>query len=173
MQAVKLTDIKKELSKQGSQELITTCLRLAKYKKENKELLSYLLYNSDDPLYYVQKVKESLEEDFKTLQKHYYQSTKTLRKILRTLNRHAKYTASKEAEIELLVWYCHNFLNYADTRSSYKPLRGLFIRQIEKIVKLIPKLHEDLQFDYEQELLNLVQTAETKIKGFDKKEFNL
>lgn len=139
------------------------CLRLAKYKKDNKELLNYLLFDADNPLQYAEQVKQFLEEDFKTLQKHYYYSTKSLRKILRLLNRHAKYTASKEVEIELLIWFCNNFLKYADTRSKHKPLLGLFLRQLQKIQALIPRLHDDLAFDYQQEYDLLINEARQKI----------
>lgn len=169
MKPEKLVNIKKELSGRSIQELTDVCLRLAKYKKENKELLNYLLFDSHDPLQYAEQVKEFLEEDFKTLQKHYYYSTKSLRKILRLLNRHARYTASKEVEIELLLWFCSNFLKYADTRSSHKPLHALFTRQLDKIQSIIPRLHEDLAFDYQQEYSVLLEEAGNKIRGFNKK----
>lgn len=169
MKLEKLSNIKKELSGKSVQELTDLCLRLAKYKKENKELLNYLLFDSEEPLQYAEQVKSFLEDDFKTLQKHYYYSTKSLRKILRLINRHAKYTASKEVEIELLIWFCYNFLKYADTRSSHKPLQALLTRQLEKIQGLFPKLHEDLAFDYRQEYDLLIEEAGKKIKEFGKR----
>ena len=148
MKPEKLSDIKKELSSRTIQELTEICLRIAKYKKENKELLNYLLFDSSDPLAYTEQVKLFLIEDFKALQNHYYYSTKSLRKIIRLMNRYAKYTGSKQVEIELSLWFCSNFLLYADLRSSHKPLQALLIRQLEKISKILPKLHEDLQYDY-------------------------
>ena len=173
MQLEKITYIKKELGELSSKELVEICLRLAKYKKENKELLSYLLYDAENPLHYAEKVKQSLEGDFANLPKPHNSGTKALRKILRTLNRHAKYTASKQVEIELLIWFCQNFLNYADTRSSYKPLSALLIRQFEKIAGLSKKLHEDLQFDYQQELKYLIDIAGEKVRGFNKRDIML
>jgi hypothetical protein len=168
MKPEKLSDIKKELLQKNIPQLADICLRLAKYKKENKELLHYLLYDSDEPMEYAAKVKSFLEEDFSTIQKHYYYSTKSLRKILRLMNRHAKYTASKQVELELSLWFCTNFLLYADLRTSHKPLQGLLTRQIEKISKLIPKLHEDLQFDYQQEFEELLLAASQKTRWISK-----
>ncbi len=168
MKPEKLSDIKKELSGRSVQELTEICLRIAKYKKENKEFLNYLLFDSTDPLAYAEQVKSFLETDFKTLQKHYYYSTKSLRKIIRLMNRYAKYTASKQVDIELALWFCSNFLLYADLMSSHKPLQGLLIRQLEKISKLLPKLHEDLQFDYQSEFEELLQRAETQAKWISK-----
>lgn len=168
MKPEKLSDIKKELSRRSVQELTEICLRIAKYKKENKELLNYLLFDSSDPLSYAEQVKSFLEEDFKTMQKHYYYSTKSLRKILRLMNRYAKYTASKQVEIELSLWFCNNYLEYADLRTSHKALQGLLIRQLEKISKTLPKLHEDLQFDYQSEFEELLLKAEKQARWISK-----
>ncbi len=168
MKPEKLGDIKKELLSRSVQELTDICLRLAKYKKENKELLNYLLYDAAEPLEYANQVKLFLEEEFKNLQKHYYYSTKSLRKIIRLINRHAKYTASKQVELELALWFCDNFLLYADLRTSHKPLQGLLTRQFEKISKLIPKLHEDLQFDYKKEFETLLLDASKRVRWINK-----
>lgn len=168
MKPEKLSDIKKELTGRTVQELTEICLRMAKYKKENKELLNFLLFDSDDPLLFAEKVKTLLDEDFKTMQKHYYHSTKSLRKILRTMNRYAKYTGSKQVEIEFSLWFCNNFLIYADLGTSHKPLQGMFIRQLEKISKLLPKLHEDLQFDYQGEFEDLLHKADDRARWISK-----
>lgn len=172
MKPEKLTTIKKELSQKSVQELTDICLRLAKYKKENKELLNYLLFNATEPLQYSENVKAFLEEDFKTLQKHYYYSSKSLRKILRLMNRYAKYTASKQVEVELLLWFCNSFIIYADTRTSHKPLQALFIRQLDKMKLLIPKLHEDLQFDYQREFEEMISLAGSKISWINKRSYS-
>ena len=171
MQPAKLSDIKKELLTLNVHQLSDICLRMAKYKKENKELLNYLLFRADDPMEYAELVKSYLETDFKTMQKHYYYSIKTLRKILRTINRHIKFTGSRQVETELLLWFCRNFLQYADTRSSHKPLNALFVRQLEKINKAILKLHEDLQFDYRKEFEEVINEADSKLRSFSKKQF--
>jgi len=168
MKPEKLITIKKELNGLSIQQLTEICLRLAKYKKDNKELLNYLLYDASDPLAYAGQVKVFLEEDFKTLPRPYYQSSKTLRKILRIMNRHAKYTVSKQVELELLIWFCNSFLKYGDTGTSHKPLQALFIRQLDKIKGVLPKLHEDLQFDYTQEFENLIEQSSEKIRWISK-----
>jgi hypothetical protein len=173
MKPEKLSDIKKELLAQDVRQLSEICIRIAKYKKENKELLDYLLFRADDPMEYAESIKSTLEGDFKSLRTHYYYSLKSLRKILRLMNRYVKYTGSKEVEMEMLLWFCRNFLIYTDTRSSHKPLRALFVRQIEKIAKVFPKLHEDLQFDYRNELEVLITDAEKKMRGFSRHQFDI
>lgn len=171
MKPEKLSDLKKELSGLSVLELTDICLRLAKYKKENKELLTYLLFDADNPMQYAEEVKNFLIEDFKTMQKHYYYSTKSMRKIIRLINRYAKYTGSKQVETELALWFCINFLKYADLRTSHKPLQGLLTRQFEKIIKLLPKLHEDLQFDYQKEFESVVINASEQTRWVNKNQY--
>lgn len=173
MKAEKLSDIKKELTSLNKEQLTSLCLRLAKYKRENKELLSYLLYDADDPIAYAESVKTVLIEEFYTLKRQDYFSAKQLRKILRLLAKHAKYTGSAEAELLLLLWFCRNYLIYVDLRSHYKPLQNIFIKQLEKVAKLFNKLHEDLQFDYKQEYEQIVDEGANKARWFNEKLFKL
>ncbi|TZF82603.1 hypothetical protein FW774_13935 [Pedobacter sp. BS3] len=166
MYSEKLSDIRKELKEKNPVYLIELCLRLAKYKKEIKELTSYLLFYADDPMEYARMVKEALLPEFTNLNKHEYYATKSLRKIIRQLNKHTKFTASKQVEVELAIWFCKNFMQYTNTRSTSKALRSLFLRQLEKIRKVMPHIHEDLQFDLSQEYNNLVDEARQKLRGF-------
>lgn len=165
MNPAKLNDLKKELLNLDSKALVEICLRVVKYKKENKELVNYLLFNAEEPLEYAELVKSSLLEEFENLPKHYYYSIKSLRKVLRAMNKHIKYTGSKEVEIEITIWFCDNFLRYTDTKSGQKPLRAILVRQMERISKVLPKLHEDLQFDYHLEFDKLQEIAAVKMKN--------
>lgn len=171
MKPEKLSDLKKVLLVLSVPELTEICLRLAKYKKENKELLAYLLFDVNEPMKYAEDVKSFLIADFNTMQKHYFYSTKSLRKIIRLINRYAKYTGSKQVETELTIWFCINYLTYADLRTTHKPLQGLLTRQFEKIIKLLPKLHEDLQFDYQKEFETLIIKAAQQAKWVNKNEY--
>ncbi len=38
-------------------ELVEVCARLIKYKKENKELLTYILFESGDETYFIENLK--------------------------------------------------------------------------------------------------------------------
>jgi len=171
MKPEKLSDLKKVLLVLNTTELTEICLRLAKYKKENKELLAYLLFDANEPMKYAEDVKSFLITDFNAMQKHYFYSTKSLRKIIRLINRYAKYTGSKQVETELSIWFCTNYLIYTDLRTSHKPLQGLLTRQFEKITKLLPKLHEDLQFDYQKEFESLIISAAKQAKWVNKNEY--
>ena len=64
MKAATVKELRTELSKYSQKELIDICLRLSKFKKENKELLSYLLYESEDEEGFVINVKNEIDSQF-------------------------------------------------------------------------------------------------------------
>ena len=109
MKAASVNEIKQQLKEVNPTELIELCLRLARFKKENKELLTYLLFEADDLQAYIANVKKQMDEDFSQINiSHLYFAKKTLRKILRIANKYIRYTGSKEAEIEILLYYLTN-----------------------------------------------------------------
>ena len=92
MKAVSVVTIKKELQHRSSEELMALCLRLSKFKKENKELLTYLLFESHDETGYIETVKQVLDEQFETINTDsYFYIKKSIRKILRNLKKYARY----------------------------------------------------------------------------------
>jgi hypothetical protein len=157
-----LQDIKKELQHLPAAEMGELLLRLARYKKENKELLAYILFDANNEAAFIEKVKAESGFMFSQLPSRSYDAAKSLRKILRLLAKYTKFTGSKEAEIDLLMSFCHNYVDYIDRKISYKPLRMILTRQLLKIRTLIGKLHEDLQYDYTEEYNSLHKAAESK-----------
>jgi hypothetical protein len=168
-----LQDIKKELQHLSGPQIADLCLRLARHKKENKELLAYLLFESDNQTDFVEKAKAEVGFMFSQLPVRNYEAAKYLRKILRLLSKYNKFMASKEAEIELLLNFCNNYIQYADRKTSYKPLRLILIRQIEKIRTLTAKLHEDLQMDFANEYSAILDVAEKNLSWFNKSNYLL
>jgi hypothetical protein len=157
-----LQDIKKEIQHLPNEQIAELCLRLARYKKENKELLAYLLFEADNEHAFLEKVKGEAGFMFSQLPAHSYNAAKSMRKILRLLSKYTKFTGSKTAEIELLLSFCQNYVHYTDRKISYKPLRLILSRQLLKIRTLIEKLHEDLQYDYTEEYNRVHTDAESK-----------
>jgi hypothetical protein len=168
-----LQDIKKELQHLSGLQIAELCLRLARHKKENKELLAYLLFEADNEPAFIEKVKAETGFMFSQLPIRSYDAAKYLRKILRLIGKYTKFMTSKEAEIDLLLNFCTNYIQYADRRTSYKPLRLILIRQIEKIRTAIGKLHEDLQFDFINDYNLVLDDAEKKLSWFDKNNYLL
>lgn len=156
MKAASISDIKQELTNLQPAKLLELCLRLAKYKKDNKELLNYLLFEANDEQTYISNVKTEMEEAFAEInQSNLYFAKKSLRKILRNTAKHIRYTASKQAEVELLLHFCQTLKHSGIPLKNSTVLNNLYQFQLKKVAKVIATLHEDLQYDYLKELSQL------------------
>lgn len=149
MKAVSVATIKKELQFRSSEELTELCLRLAKFKKENKELLTYLLFESHDETGYIETVKQEVDEQFELINiNSYFYIKKSVRKILRNIKKFARYSLKKETEVELLLYFCQKLKDFEPSIKRNVTLTNIFERQILLIKKITATLHEDLQYDY-------------------------
>src|SRR5580658_3309068 len=107
MKTATVNELKRELVNIPPAQLTELCLRLVKFKKENKELLTYLLFEAADEQGYVISVKKEMDDQFLTInQSNLYFAKKTIRKILRITNKHIRYTGSRQVEVELLIHFC-------------------------------------------------------------------
>ena len=149
MKAASINDIKKAIQALDEKEIQEFCLRLAKYKKENKELLTYLLFESQDENAYVEGIKAEIDELFQTVPKNsVYLIKKVLRKILRTVNKQIRYSGNTESELTLRIYFCMSLKKAGvDIRASTL-LFNLYQQQLKKIGTTLSKLDEDLQFDF-------------------------
>jgi hypothetical protein len=159
MKAVTLKELKEELVNYSPKELRELCLRLARFKKENKELLTYLLFESSDESSYVLNIKSEVDEQFELINKKSpYLIKKSFRKILRGIKKYGRYSQKKETEVELLIYFCTKLRNFTPSISRNTGLQNFYIRQIDTIRKKITLLHEDLQFDFGTELNTLISS---------------
>ncbi len=149
MKAATLNELKREIKEIPQQKLLDTVIRLIKYKKENKELLTYLLFEADDEGAYIKGIKDEIDAQYKEMNKNHIQYVKKgLRKILRMVNKHIKFSGKKETEAELLIYYCEKLKDSGIRFHRHTILLNLYERQIIKIRKAVSTLHEDLQYDY-------------------------
>lgn len=160
MKSHTIHEIQKELSTLDKKEVLDLCMRLAKHKKENKELLSYLLFEVNDEKEYLEKVKISIDELFHEIsRKSAYTTKKGLQKVVRNLNKFIKNSSKKETELDLRIYFCKKVRHARIDLDSSKIISNLYYREIDKIQKAFSKLHEDLQYDYKEDLekLSIVQ----------------
>lgn len=149
MKPASISEIKNELANLPNNRLAELCLELARYKKDNKEFVSYLLFEENDLPSYIDSVKKQMDEDFGTINSsQLYFAKKTLRKILRTTNKHIRYTGSKQAEAELLIYFCKKVKSSGIAFQNSVVLVNLYQSQLKKINNVIASFHEDLQYDY-------------------------
>ena len=157
MKAATVSQLKKELSYRSPEELLEICLRLSKFKKENKELLTYLLFESADEGGYIESVKNEIDLEFDAINtSSYYFIKKSVRKILRNIKKYSRYSQKKETEVELLIHFCSKLKAFKPSITRNTTLMNLYERQLALVEKIISTLHEDLQYDYKLELEDLV-----------------
>lgn len=157
MKAVTLKIIKDELQYRSSQDLVELCLQLSKFKKENKELLTYLLFEAHNEEMYVQSVKEYMDSLFEEMNtKSFFYIRKTVRKILKITKKYIRYSKKKETETQLLLHFCDQLKKIRPSISKSPRLQNMYDRQIVMITKAIQTLHEDLQYEYQLELEDLL-----------------
>jgi hypothetical protein len=156
MKAASINELKQELLILPPKKVLELCLRLARFKKENKDLLSYLLFEAHDEHSYVESIKKEIDEQFAELPKgNWYLAKKALRKILKAINKYSKHTATKESEVEMLIHFCLNVKKSGLRFRSYKVLSSLYDQQLKKLNALVEQVHEDLRFDYKRQLEQL------------------
>jgi hypothetical protein len=156
MKAASINELKQELTTLPPKKVLELCLRLARYKKENKELLTYLLFEAHNEQGFVENIKKEIDEQFADLPKAtWYLTKKSLRKMLRSIARYSKHTGSKESEVEMLIHFCANLKTSGIPFRKNKSLSNLYIQQLKKLNGLVKLVHEDLHFDYRKQLEQL------------------
>ena len=157
MQISSVSIIKKELQHLPQEELIQLCLRLAKFKKENKELLNFTLFLEKDKDHFTALVKEDIDEQFMEINRsNFHLIKKSVRKIFRETKKQIRIASDPEVEIELLMHLCYKLKTFMPSIQNNFLLTNLFNRTLEQITKKMEKLHEDLQYDFQIKLDKLI-----------------
>jgi hypothetical protein len=153
LKTASVSEIKHELLNAPQKELLELCLRLIKYKKDNKELVNFLLFEANDLVGYIQNIKNEMDDQFAEVNySNVYFAKKSFRKILRSISRYIKYTSSKEAEVELLIYFCTKIKTSGIRINRSTALTNLYNSQVKKIKNVAALLHEDLQHDYNKQI---------------------
>jgi hypothetical protein len=158
MKATSISELKKELHELPAKQLIELCLHLAKYKKDNKEFLDYLLFQAHDKPSFVSAVKNEIDEHFEELkmQANLYYVKKSLRKLLRLITKYCKYISDKALAADLHIYFCQKMKASGIPFHKSQLLVNMYDQQLKKINTLINGLHEDLQQDYLNDLEKII-----------------
>lgn len=157
MKAASLADIKRELKQREPEEVLAICLRLGRFKKENKELLTYLLFEAGDEHSYVKLLKEDIDDLMEEINtSHLYYVKKGLQKIVRSLNKSLRYSGEKQTEVEVRLYFCQCIKEAGIKIARHTTINNLYHREIKRIEKALTALHEDLQADYQYEIDELL-----------------
>ena len=77
---------------------------------------------------------------------------KSIRKILRNVNKHIRFALSKQVEAELLIHFCNCISKYSIPVKKSKQLTNLYETQLKKIDEALSTLHPDLQYDLKKQI---------------------
>jgi hypothetical protein len=151
-----LSQIRSQLKELPHDNLVELCTRLIRFKKDNKELAHYILYESLDENSYIRAIQNEVMADFESLNNsNLYLAKKTIRKVLRKLNKYVKYSGRPETVIELNIFFIQQLINMDLAIEKNKVLTNIFMRRFEIIQNALEKLHPDLQFDYALQMREL------------------
>jgi hypothetical protein len=146
-------EIKNALSDLKKDELIALCLRLSKFKKENKELITYVLFEEHDEEGYLQSVKNKIDEEFNNINtSNLYFVKKNIRRIIRVVNKYIRYSGKAVVEIDLLIYVCKSINEKQIALEKSQVLKNMYQSLLKRVNKSMDTLHEDLQYEFKQEL---------------------
>jgi hypothetical protein len=146
--SLKLNELKRELEELPNPQVVQLCLRLAKLKVENKELLHYLLFYADDSMAYADLMKPDILDAFQQPFVNAYTLAKRLRKSMRIIAKYIRFTGNRAGECELLLALVDAYLDNYRYEYRNAALARVILRCLKKTRDNIAKLHEDIQADY-------------------------
>ena len=115
-----------------------------------------MLFDASDELGFIGSVKKDIDNQFNNLNtSHFYYTKKGVRKILRDVNKVIRISGRKSTEVELILHFCRN-LNSLRKLFPSAVLEKIMELQVKKVSKSITLLHEDLRYDYEHELQEII-----------------
>lgn len=153
MKSASIQELKQQLQQASVKEITELCLKLARFKKDNKELLTYLLFEAGDAEAYTMNIKAFMDDAFKEVNKaNLYFARKNLRKILRQVNKYIKFTGNKQTEAEVLIHFCWLLKESGIDMRKSTALANMLTQQVKKIKAAISVLHEDVQYDLNKQM---------------------
>ncbi|HVZ95563.1 MAG TPA: hypothetical protein VG847_01710 [Chitinophagaceae bacterium] len=153
MKAASLSDIKSELETRSDKELVSYCVRLSEFRKENKELLTYVLFEENFPEIFIDNFKQEMNQLFSEINRsNIYYVRKSIRKILRYTNKYVRFISSAHLACEMLIHFCNSIIIFDIPVRKSAQLMNIYDGQLKKIDSIISTLHPDLQYDLKKQL---------------------
>src|SRR6056297_2053760 len=152
MKAATISQLKKELARLDRGDLLDVCVRLAKFKVESKELLTYLLMKADDEIGYADELCDEIDGQLSTPGKIH---KKTLRKVVRCMDKSLRFSGDKETELRVRIHFCRLIKDKRISFGGCRVSENMYATQLKKIDTAIEKVHPDLQFDFNRQLSGL------------------
>lgn len=152
----KIAEIKKAVSYLDEQELRALLMDIIGFSTDNKRFAYFKLHEQQDEQFFLVESKEFLlQEFFKAVNTNFWTGKKSLQKLRSTLNKLLKFTKRKDFQLELILYFCQQAKEFGYLSYKHPVIDNLYATQLRKAESLISKLHEDLQYDYQQQVEEL------------------
>lgn len=147
MEAASLKLIRTELEGLSAEELRTIVGRMARFKKDNKELLTYLLFEANDEAGYIEHIREWIDDSFaaNTHVSPYYRK-KSIMSAMSRLRKYIRYSGQKSTEVELLLHFTKHLVQLPGAL-RIRVVNNLAHRNMASAEKALGTLHPDLAYD--------------------------
>ena len=152
MKAASIAELKKALVRLEHGELLEACLRLVRFKKDNKELLTYLLFMAHDEQAFAEYLCSEIDEHF--LNKPSLHK-KTVRSIIRWTNKVLRFTKVNDTEVQVRLHFCRRLRDSETPLRRSRVLFNMYQGQLKKVSKIIEKMHDDVRREIETEISEL------------------
>jgi len=149
MEAASIAEIRKSLMRLEQGDLLDACLRLARFKKDNKELLTYLLYLSNNEPGYVNYLCQMIDEQFALAPNA---QKKTLRKLIRNMDKCLRFSGIKETELQVRLHFCRVLKSSKIPYKQSRVMTNMFVGQLKKIFRITEKLPSEIYQEYASEI---------------------
>lgn len=148
--------IKETLDTKTNKELKELLHRLLRFKKENKELATYLLFYEQEESEFVADVKVAISTQFAEVNtKTVFYAKKGLRKMIRIAAKFSKYSSDKTTTIELGLHIADHLSTLPMHLKASPLIKNMYTANLKRINVTLETLHADIQFDYKKQLQNL------------------
>ena len=155
MDKCSIASIRKELKNLEREELVLVCLRLARYKKDNKELVSFLVFQRNEEEF-ILEVKTEIHFEFTGLKLlSAFQQKKILQKSIRKINKYSKFCLSKTFDLVMFMFICQSLRDSGISLYSHTFAGTIYKKILLKASKIHSTLHEEIQGDFNEDLLHL------------------
>lgn len=144
MKAASIAILKKELVQLDHGDLLDACLRLARFKKDNKELLTYLLFLSHDEGAFADSLCQEIDQQFSLTPNAH---KKTLRKVIRWMNKCLRFTKVKDTEIQVRLHFCEALRSSKTPLDTSRVVTNMYNGQLKKVRAIAEKLHDDIKHE--------------------------
>lgn len=148
--------LKEALDSKTNLELKELISRLLRFKKENKELATYLLFYEQEEMEYVRDAKAAISLQFEDINtKTVFYAKKGLRKMLRIAMKFSKYSTDKSTSLEIGLHITTLLMTLPKHIKSSQLIKNMYASNLKKIYTTLEILHPDIQFDYQKQIKNL------------------